>query len=852
MTTASSKLLGAVIRVVKREAACWKAAGGSAGAGRVEGTAFSTNANSVREAKDEAEGELQRLLNSGLHPLSIKGETLAVLLTGTVVLFKCLCDRDALDAVAPPQLAASATLAVLNLIHPVVRGFSEAAEFQISTGGNIACKAIDAASSLFLRAEHTDEEYAQKMAALIEYFVDEVCEKAWGVKDAWGDWEFGDDISSPLLAAASAGYLPLVRTVFNNAKTANVGMAALGAFTKGHPVVFNFLIASERCLGSEEWPIVGSLFLLLGQGGAAATVEKREDMLEGFLRSWPQAVEVVWPWHEGMCRRVLEAAICVRSVKLVSTAVELGARIRYDRSDVVLSGKTFVSVPTMFFALRYLTLPIMKLLVEKGAFENWRVKYSKAALQILGSGLAYGLESCYPRLTPPGPHAEPSHRVDGLETLSLVFSTGFCYSWMYDGTDLPRNTCIHALTRQERLVFTEEQIVDLFSRCHDAGMDVLHIVEADVGKPRSITLAGMAAQSGLNKLLDFAVAVQGREWVEDWWEGWRTRMSSATAKTTPLLEAIAHRHLSTVQHLLRVHKAKAAYRGLGVKPSEQPIMQALALKDESYSLAVVQELIAADPLLCDLDCFRSDSPLNPVALCCAKPLPKCLEALLAANLPGVKEMCSRAVRVSDGSGLTNSTTPALMLANYRHWDELSMLFRYYPEVPLTTPGRVMRADGTVALQLLSVLETVELNGAPRSLLLQLKALAQQQQTGAEKAKVAAAKSAMPSNAFEVPVPKVLTEAEEKKKAKKREQKRKAKAKKRAAAAATKGEGNAGAGKEEGEASSSDTDSSGPDAEEEGMDEEEKMLARAPSFDLAKEKAARAARAEAEKKLETKE
>jgi Ankyrin repeats (3 copies) len=90
-----------------------------------------------------------------------------------------------------------------------------------------------------------------------------------------------------------------------------------------------------------------------------------------------------------------------------------------------------------------------------------------------------------------------------------------------------------------------------------------------------------------------------------------------------------------------------------------------------------------------------------------------------------------------------------------------------------------------------------------------------------------------TNAPQVPAAKVLTEREEKKKAKKRAAKKKAKAKKRAAAK----EASASAGKEEDTDSSND---SGDDTGEEGMDEEEKMLARAPAIDVEKDRLKRAA------------
>jgi hypothetical protein len=98
-----------------------------------------------------------------------------------------------------------------------------------------------------------------------------------------------------------------------------------------------------------------------------------------------------------------------------------------------------------------------------------------------------------------------------------------------------------------------------------------------------------------------------------------------------------------------------------------------------------------------------------------------------------------------------------------------------------------------------------------------------------------------TNAFEDPAQKPLTEKQAKEKARKKAAKKKAKAKKKAAAK----EASAGACGAGGAMDVSDSDSSGEDEEEAGMDEEERMLARAPTFELEKERAARKARAEAE-------
>jgi hypothetical protein len=115
----------------------------------------------------------------------------------------------------------------------------------------------------------------------------------------------------------------------------------------------------------------------------------------------------------------------------------------------------------------------------------------------------------------------------------------------------------------------------------------------------------------------------------------------------------------------------------------------------------------------------------------------------------------------------------------------------------------------------------------------------------EAAAPAKATPASTTNAFEDPSTRVLSEREVKEKARKKAAKKKAKAKKKAAAKAA----NAGAGvaKDAVDSDGDSTDDSGVDEEEMAMTEEERMLARAPTFDLEKEKAASKARAEAEAK-----
>jgi hypothetical protein len=726
-------------------------------------------------------------------------------------------------------------------------------EFNQRSGGYLASRIIAAAAPCFnRRKEHENEDSANKMAALIEHFFTEVLEKAWGADDAWSDVELGgiDKAYSPLQAAAKAGSMELVRAVLKNARRADVASAAYRAYCEGHTgsEVFGLLIEAERCIETDGAPLVTNLFRSLHgpDEEPIALYMQREELLEKFLRKWPQTVSTAWPLSgEDRCERALEAAISCRSVKIFDTVLSLGSQLRYKTTERVIDGEIFMLYPTLYYAFLHPSLPVMTALVGLGILENWQVKYNEKDLTILGGGFAAILLSCYPRVGAPVPPGLPSYRPDGLDTLNLVLSAGFSNSWMFNSEDSTVNICLWVLVRP---IMAEEHIIDLLSRCKAAGIDILHMTKEEVGKPHGVALITRAASTGLNKVLDFAIELQGPASVDDWYEV-RNR-SGETVKRTPLIASVANRQLATVQRLLRVHKAKAAYRGSDFVPRDQPVVLALMLKDDEASLPFIQELVRADPLLCDVRCFCGKDVALPIMLCCGMVLPRCLEALLSGDPADAKEMCTQLTRATLDSGNSIEATPICSLANLGRWNLLAIILRHFPDLPVTASGRIVRPDGTLVRIIPSVVESAKRNGAPRPLLLKLKAIAKQQQADADKAEVIAANSAVPSNAFEEPRNKVLSEAEEKRKAKKREQKKKANAKKRAAAATK--EGRAGAGKEEGEASNSDSDSSGPDDEEEGMDEEERMLARAPTFDLEKEKAARKARAEAEKSKESQE
>jgi hypothetical protein len=213
-----------------------------------------------------------------------------------------------------------------------------------------------------------------------------------------------------------------------------------------------------------------------------------------------------------------------------------------------------------------------------------------------------------------------------------------------------------------------------------------------------------------------------------------------------------------------------------------------------------------------------------------------LEALLSAGLDYLDEALNSVAVIPIGVGTAvqiaalSANTAGLRLLLQQ--PSCRVTFKHSGPLPF---GLKMPPRG-------KIFEAVEdsMTGCPdRRLVALVRAKAKKEKEEAANGRVTnAGAGAGGSNTFEDPSVRVLTAAEEKKKAKKRAAKKKAKAKKRAAEASAAG----GAGTAA--AADDDSDSSGTDEEEAGMDEEERMLARAPTFDLEKEKAARKAKKEA--------
>jgi hypothetical protein len=390
MTATTVNLLSYLMRLVECDVDAWKTISACVGAGGSE-NAQTTSGHEVANTKEAAKCELQKLL-SGDAMMSCSPDGLfAALLGGMEALFKGICDPAALLAIDISAFKRSDTVIALGCISNATDGHSKEARenWKLFKGGRVGYRAIVAALPLFERAkEENDHESASKMVNLLDHFITDICQKTWGIEDAWSDVRLCDITYSVLEEAARASSASLVSIVLAKAKRADVGMVALQAYQVGHPEVFEVLIADERCINAGNHPLVGQLFgwWLGDRASQPASLEKRRSMLESFLRKWPETVAASWI-AAGERLRPLEAAIVCRDPGLVRLVLELSRNaLRYEEKKQKVGGGEVYTLSTLKLALRHPCAEVLRLLKEASAF-HWD-KYDLTAQEELATSLS--------------------------------------------------------------------------------------------------------------------------------------------------------------------------------------------------------------------------------------------------------------------------------------------------------------------------------------------------------------------------------------------------------------------------------------------------------------------------------
>jgi hypothetical protein len=544
------------------------------------------------------------------------------------------------------------------------------------------------------------------------------------------------------------------------------------------------------------------------------------------------------------------------ALDLILTAGDaFGKNQLFDHEEKVGGGSTKQLGNLLILGLSRMDVDVMLLLVNKWKIlDGWKehARYSDDDLRLAAHHISYICVDGY-----------REGRADKVDALLRAFGErGFTPS--FNRTRANSLLCL-LYEDQGRCKLSESQAFRLLKVWHAAGFESRSCLEDPLKKGRlDYSLIIGAAACGQDSVLEWGIN-ELKIPVDTPCATENTGPGGGDFKTTALVMALAEKEVKTALKLLRDHKA-APYYPDGTR-EEQPLhylwMRHPDRLSDREAAEVLKAMLAVDRNILTASCWRKKAhgrltavkgptPLNDV---CKYGYVECLKILLDEDVPGAREMAIKPCVVGDESTyMAVYQSCAQEAAMRQQWQVLEILLTKCPEIELTKcygPVEARRGPGPELPSVGEIVAEIGSRGSrpPRSTIMLLAAANQREMGMLQRQKASAERNAT-SNAPETsaseperPLVAVVSSSaglSEKRKARKREQKKKAKAKKRAAAAAGAGAGTAAAG-------DTDSDSSGEDEEEAGMDEEERMLARAPTFDLEKERAARKARAEGEEK-----
>jgi hypothetical protein len=812
----------------------------------VKGEAHPNNNDPIRAKITE----FQAIVNAELEG-EIAIDDLTRSLSGAIQsLFWSLANAEILATIGPKALTEHSLNSVVSSLLGAINGLSEKikSDCAILKGGALLSRAIKGIARIFTAEREDSPAIKMLVEEVIPTFVGDTLVGRGGVQDPYGDpadMGFGDK-DSPLYEAVVAGSAHLVHLILEKAMKVTVHWPLFTAFRRGQEEIFNLLIQDEACLFDpvrQERMVMGLITNISEvEGASPSLIEKRRMMTHQFLDRWTSEVDALWLDSQGIqVYRTVDSAIAFEEVDTAFFLLSRGCKLQLKEETVTVDGRTGTIIPTVFTAilaaLKRPCLTLVKRLVSLGVLDEWTSSgfaedNDTLKLPCLLGVVARSIYCAY---------GGYPLRPENMEIVDIFLSRGFKLSWDMDDA----NGFLSALWDGEKLILDEDQAIELLTKLHSAGIDVIHF-EKPGSALHSKLLVHAAAASGYNRLLDFAVALQGLEALEAVWQ------ISGALRFNPLTAAVCFRKTSTVYHLLRHYHVRGTYDDF--LADEQPIMRTLGTFSDDEAGPIVEELINSGAPLLMAPCFRAIGRSQPLLACAVRNQPRCMKLLLESELEGVDNLVNRlnkqpvdAKRLIGLGGGSFLWTVGQFAASHSYWSLLELILSR-PSVSVLSTGTIIDSKGEKYIDAPSILQSAEASaarggpGAPsRALLAVVRARAEAEKTAGVDVKTALSADGT-SNAFEDPQVRVLSEKEEKRKAKKKAAKIKAKQKKEAA----KKEADRGAG-QPADGGESDSDSSGSDEEEAGMTAEEKMLARAPNFDLEKERAARKAKEEETKR-----
>jgi hypothetical protein len=614
------------------------------------------------------------------------------------------------------------------------------------------------------------------------------------------------------------------------------------AFYWGHPHVFE-LLCSTGYDASVCYQVGGCgaripvIFLMIQSfslmseddlSDVSSLPERREKILRLCFTRQPELANLYYEDHSATYRRgcLIDSAV-YGGMKAIEIALEYGSSLEFKYVQREESGRVFIErTPTVVTVLNALPLAAAVEIIDRYGLLV-REPYDEPSLNSVAAvALVYSTSSIFA--------PEEAAREEAFGKLKLLFDAGFA-DYATEGVLLGDAVRDKESTEADSSVLDSDQESRLL-RAMRVAKKGYPPCEPFSGLANTTALLIMAIRSGLSRVVTFLLKERGMD------------ANCAYLGVSPLACALQVQQYQIARDLIASHGAKVT--PADCEQERLPLSFLISnTSDETEPAAVevLDEMLKQEPDMLLRWLFAKKGPASS----CAGPFHhavlngrrKILEKLLLGS-------SQEAITKTIETGLNADSyfcTATQLAALVDDWNALYLLLRYCPTASVTSTTATAE-DGSILKTDLPSVATIcaERNCRDRRVLAVVDTIRKREKAAADRAKAASAEAekkkrgdgaaatavqeAVPppdatgtsTTAFEDPSLKAISVKEAKEKERKKAQKKKARAKKRAEAKA-----NGGAGKKEDE----DSSDSGEDSAEEGMDEEEKMMHRAPAFDL---------------------
>jgi hypothetical protein len=709
-----------------------------------------------------------------------------------------------------------------------------------ATGATVATRALLgllAASPESLESPERMEELfsppsLKKTGPILQYFLETCLQSELGLQDVYGTAVLHKVRMHPLVIAAGRGQVGFLRWLHDRVKAAGSSFAppmliraGLEAFSSGQESTFAALLGfglhpldvyDPDDVPFFDYLVNGVLLPFNGKQPPSGLLDTRRKLLRVCVEKDPGCLK--WTLQQEVDSKMgmsfeeigpVAAALRQQDIATADLLISLGAPINFDckrwQIHATVEAK---SISTLAEALLTLSAVNAQAFIARHGLLSPQAKarYTPACIKDLTElFVALGVQAV---------DGNAEERTDARQKVAMLF----------EGDLIERTVGLFQALLKEGTGADETALLDLFRLLH---------THKNFGPSQTTTLVLKACGDGFRRLLEFCMVECRADPVQ-----------LLNIDPCPLAIAFINHRYDLALELIERYNHPVLLTGSTVY---QPLFCLLDnVKDETAALPVLALMLRRRPDILAPSNYSTKLSSTP-------PL---VEAVLSKQRQLLELLLRESALESIEEALTEYScpgpawmTPLQLAAQVREWKSLALILKHAPKASVTK-----RYDGPLEPGQNAAPSVIELcrDCPDRRVMMLVEAAKRREKAEADRARSAAAEAekrrreesggaaastplpsadatGLATAAFEDPGMKAISVKEVKEKERKRAQKKKSRAKKRAEAKA-----NGGAGKK-----GEDSSDSGEDSAEEGMNDEERMMHRAPAFDLERAKKERA-------------